>query len=81
MTYYLHLRLRDCIPERYVIRTLRAEHINPRTNDETKVIGEFATAVEAYDAAASRGDAPIYKGFRGDFDVKVFGHNDLEGTV
>ena len=51
MTYYLHLRLRDCIPERYVIRISRTEHINPRTNDETKVIGEFATAVEAYDAA------------------------------
>ena len=51
MTYYLHLRLRDYIPERYVIWTSRTEHINPRTNDETKVIGEFATAVEAYDAA------------------------------
>ena len=81
MTYYLHLRLRDCIPERYVIWTSRTEHINPRTNDETKVIGEFATAVEAYDAAVSRGDAPIYKGIRNDFDIKVFGRDDLEGTV
>ena len=40
MIYYLHLRLRDYIPERYVIRTSRTEHVNPR---------EFATAVEAYD--------------------------------
>jgi hypothetical protein len=45
------------------------------------VIGEFATAVEAYDAAVSRGDAPIYKGIRNDFDIKVFGRDDLEGTV
>ena len=45
------------------------------------MIGEFATAVEAYGAAVSRGDAPIYKGIRNDFGIKVFGRDDLEGTV
>ena len=47
MTYYLHLRLRDCIPERYVFRTSRGrDYINPVTGDENRVIGEFATAVD-----------------------------------
>jgi len=27
------------------------------------------------------GDAPIYKGIRNDFDIKVFGRDDLGGTV
>jgi hypothetical protein len=32
-------------------------------------------------AKCALGDAPIYKGIRNDFDIKVFGRDDLEGTV
>ena len=80
MTYYLHLRLRDCIPERYVIRISRTEHINPRTkrNQGDRRVRHRRRGLRP---AVSRGDAPIYKGIRNDFDIKVFGRDDLEGTV
>ena len=82
MTYYLHLRLRDRIPERYIIRTSRAGVFHDkRTNDSCEVIGEFETAVEAYNAAAARGGARIYKGVRGDFERKVYNRDDLGDIV
>jgi hypothetical protein len=74
--YYLHLAFRDCIPERYIIRNIRVETYSASTNDETRVIGEFADPGAAYDAAVARGDAPIYRGVVGDFDKKMYTRAD-----
>jgi hypothetical protein len=76
-SYYLSLIYRDCIPERYVIGTSAVEWHNERTGDERKIVGKFATAEEAYDVAAARDDALIYKSIHNDFDKKVFDRNDL----
>jgi len=77
MIYYLHVLLRDEIPERYTIRTRKIEWRNERTNDSEHVIGEFADASAVYDAA---GDALIYKSVVGDFDKKIWDRDDVEGV-
>jgi hypothetical protein len=45
------------------------------------VIGEFADASAAYDAAAARGGALIYKGVPRDFDKRMFSRDDTADIV